>query len=106
MSEDWFTVSCDDGAGGRSTTVTGLEVTTPKSGDEMNVVYTIGTPRGYAPGSACVLNIVESRVTDAADVNVILSSVEDFEFTITDYADDTTVFEEIGLRMDIYQIGL
>ena len=39
--ESWFTVSCNDGEGGSSTAVTGLQVTTPASGNEMNVVYTI-----------------------------------------------------------------
>ena len=49
----------------------------------MNVVYTIGAPDGgHAPGAACVLSIVGSRVANAADTLETLSSVEDFEFTI------------------------
>ena len=57
----------------------------------MNVVYTIGAPdSGYAPGAACVLSIVASRVEDAVDASQILFPVVDFEFTITDNVDDTT----------------
>ena len=98
VSDSSFTVSCDDGAGGRSRIVTGLEVTTPTSGDEMNVVYTIGAPdRGYASGAACVLSIVASSVTDAVDENQMLFSVADFEFTI--YAPPEMGLESVSVTL-------
>ena len=86
VSEDWFTVSCDDEV------IAGITATTT-SGDSAtdNVEYTIGAPSdGYASGSACMLSIVGSRVVDAdaseimssADNEFTLSSVADFEFTI------------------------
>ena len=84
VSDGWFTVMCDDGEGGSSTAVTGLEVTTPTSGSATdNVEYTIGAPSdGYVPESVCVLNIEASRVVDATYTRETLSSVADFKFTI------------------------